>query len=132
MPRRSASEAIKGAGETSTSFHLAAALFAAATIVFAVLFTSILVRRDEIRSGLATYGVITGVTAVGLWRRRNWGRSLALLVTLASAGLGVLTLTSIVFARQGSPIVPAVVLVASTAVAYWLSRPTFDVDRTDD
>lgn len=116
----------------SAAFRVAAALFTAATIVFVVIFVLVLVRRDEIRSGLATYGAITAVAAVGLWRRRSWGRQLALVVTLASAGLGMLTMLSILFAREGSLVVPGIVLVLSAAFAYWLSRPAFEVPHADD
>lgn len=114
------------------SFRAAAVLFGASTGVIAALFVLVLLRDDEIRSGLATYGAITGATAVGLWRCRAWGRSLALLITLASAGLGMLTLLSVLLARKGSLVVPVIVLVASVVVAYWLSRPSFEVPRTDE
>lgn len=109
------------------SFRALGALFGAATIFFAWLFVSRILTADEIRTGVLTYGLLTGITAVGLLLRRGWGRSLALLVSLASAGLGVLTLTSVVLSREGSPVVPVIVFVTSAAVAFWLSRPVFEV-----
>ena len=114
------------------AFRTAASIFTIGTAVFVVLFVRAIVVHGEIRTGIATYGLITGLSAFGLWRRRSWGRSLALLITLASAGLGMLTLFSVVFAREGSLVVPAIVLVLSVAVATWLSRPTFEVPRSDD
>jgi hypothetical protein len=108
------------------SFRALAAIFAASTGFFVWFFVYELVRSDEIRSGVATYALLTGLTTVGLVMRRSWGRSLALLISLASAGLGTLTLLSVIFSRDGSVFVPVVVLVASAAVAFWLSRPVFD------
>ena len=85
-------------------------MFTAATVFFVALFVYELVAKDEIRTGVATYALLTGAGSVGLWRMRTWGRSLALLVTLATAGLGTLTLLSVIISRDGSPIVPSIVL----------------------
>jgi uncharacterized membrane protein (DUF2068 family) len=108
--------------QKSFSARAAFALFAAATVFFAGLFVYLLLEKQEIRTGVATYGLLTAIAALGLWRLRSWGRSLALLITLMSAGLGTLTLLSVLFAREGSVIVPAIVLVASVAASYWISR----------
>ena len=114
------------------SFGALGAIFGGATAFFVWFFVYQIVRRDEIRSGVATYALLTGLTTVGLVLRRSWGRSLALLLSLATAGLGVLTLLSVVFAREGSMVVPAIVFVASAVVAFWLSRPVFDVTAAND
>jgi hypothetical protein len=112
---------------SSFSFRALAAVFGAATAFFVWFFLYEVIQKDEIRTGVATYALLTGLTTVGLALRRSWGRSLALLISLASAGLGTLTLLSVILSRDGSPFVPAIVLVASAAVAFWLSRPVFDV-----
>ena len=109
------------------SFRALGAIFAAATLFFIWFFVYEIVRKDEIRSGIATYALLTGLATAGLLMRRSWGRSLALLIALASAGLGTLTLLNVILARDGSPYVPAVVLAASGAVAFWLSRPVFEM-----
>jgi hypothetical protein len=114
------------------SFRALAAIFAASTAFFVWFFVYEVVRKDEIRTGVATYALLTGLTTVGLVLRRSWGRSLALLLSLATAGLGVLTLLSVIFAREGSVVVPVIVLVVSAAVAFWLSRPVFDVKAAQD
>ncbi len=75
-----------------------------------------------------TYGIITAVAAVGLWRRRRWGRSVALIFALANAGLGTLALLSVILARRGPLLGPVILLVASVAFGYVLSRPIFEVD----
>ena len=114
------------------SFRALGAIFAAATAFFVWFFVYEIVRKDEIRTGVATYALLTALTTVGLVLRRSWGRSLALLISLASAGLGTLTLLSVIFAREGSVVVPVIVLVASAAVAFWLSRPVFETTAARD
>ncbi len=114
------------------SFRALAAIFGAATAFFVWFFVYEVVSRSEIRTGIATYALLTGLTAVGLVLRRSWGRSLALLISLASAGLGMLTLLSVILSRDGSVYVPAIVLVASAAVAFWLSRPVFNTAARDE
>ena len=108
------------------AFRSASAVFVAATAFFAFQFVYEIVDKNEIRTGVLTYGLITLLTAIGLWLVTSWGRSLALLISLATAGLGVLTLLSVIIARDGSPYVPVIVLVASGAMAFWLSRPAFN------
>jgi hypothetical protein len=115
---------------SSFSFRALGAIFGAATAFFTWFFIYEIVRKEEIRSGVATYALLTGLTTVGLVLRRSWGRSLALLLSLATAGLGVLTLLSVIFAREGSMVVPAIVFLASAIVAFWLSRPVFDTTTT--
>ncbi len=111
-------------------------MFAAATVFFAWLFVAKL-GEQQIRTGVLTYGLLTGLTAFGLWLQRGWGRSIALLISLASAGLGTLSVLAVMFAREGSLVVPAIVLGSSVAFAYWLSQPVFvgptiDVSNADD
>jgi hypothetical protein len=108
------------------AFRAAGVLFAAITVFVGVLFVRAL-EREEIRSGLATYGLITAAAAFGLWRRRRWGRSVALLFALGNAGLGALSLLSVIIARRGPLLGPSILLVASVALAYVLSRPVFEV-----
>jgi hypothetical protein len=115
------------ASSSTVSFRALGAIFAAATAFFVWFFVYEIVRKDEIRSGIATYALLTALAAAGLLLRRSWGRSLALLISLASAGLGTLTLLNVILAREGSPVVPVIVLVASAATAFWLSRPVFEV-----
>jgi len=114
------------------SFAALAAIFGASAAFFVWFFVYEIVRRSEIRTGVATYALITGVTTVGLVLRRSWGRSLALFLSLASAGLGTLTLLSVILSREGSVVVPVIVLVASLVVAIWLSRPVFDTTTVRD
>jgi hypothetical protein len=114
------------ARSSTLSFRALAAIFIMATAFFGWFFVYEIVREKEIRTGIATYALLTGMTSVGLVLRRSWGRSLALLISLASAGLGMLTLLSVILARDGSVVVPVIVLVTSAAVAFWLSRPVFN------
>jgi uncharacterized membrane protein (DUF2068 family) len=100
-------------------------VFAAATVFFLWLFVYEIESRHEIRTGTATYAALTAVTAYGLWKVQGWGRSIALLVTLATAGIGTLTLLSVIISRDGSPVVPVIVLVASVLAAFVLSRRVF-------
>jgi uncharacterized membrane protein (DUF2068 family) len=104
---------------------MAAALFTAATAFFAALVVYEIQRRHEFRSGLLTYGVFTGAAALGLYRLKAWGRSVALLIALGSAGLGTLVLLSTILEQKGPVLSPSALLIASIAVAYWLSRPSF-------
>jgi uncharacterized membrane protein (DUF2068 family) len=100
-------------------------LFAAGTVFVAVLFVRSLGER-EIRSGLLTYGLLTGAGAVGLWRRRRWGRNLALVIAIGNVGLGTLALLAVILSRKGDVIGPGVLLVVSLALAYALSRGVFN------
>ena len=102
-----------------------AVLFGAGTVFVAVLFVRALGER-EIRSGLATYGLLTGAAAVGLWRRRRWGRSLALVIAIGNIGLGALALLAVVISRRGDVFGPGVLLVVSLALGYGLSRSVFN------
>jgi uncharacterized membrane protein (DUF2068 family) len=100
------------------------AFFAAVTIFVAVLFVRALGER-EIRTGLFTYAALCAATAIGLWRVRRWGRSLALLMALGNAGLGTMSLLAVLIARRGPLLGPGTLLVASVGVAYLLSRSAF-------
>jgi hypothetical protein len=104
----------------------AAAFFGAVTVFIAVLFVIDIVRDHEIRSGLFTYGVFTTATVVGLYRRKRWGRSLALVVAMGNFGIGTLVLLSAIMSRQGPIVGPVVLLAISTLAAYVLSRPMFN------
>jgi hypothetical protein len=100
-------------------------VFAAGAIFCAVLFVRALGER-EIRSGLFTYIVACVAAAIGLWRRRRWGRNVALILGMGNIGLGTLTLLSVIMSRRGPVVGPVVLLVVSLLLTYWLSRPTFD------
>lgn len=113
---------------TRRAFRAAAVLFAGVTVFVGVLFVRALGDR-EFRSGLLTYGIITAVASVGLWRRRGWGRSIALIFAVANAGLGALALLSVILAREGSFVGPVILLTASIAFGYALSRPVFSNDE---
>lgn len=110
------------------AFRAAAALFAAATVFIAVLFARALGER-EIRSGLLTYGLLTGTAAVGLWRVRRWGRSLGLLIAMGNIGLGTLALLAVIMSRRGNALGPALLLVTSVGLAYALSQRVFNLFR---
>jgi len=94
-------------------------------VFVAVLFARSLGER-EIRSGLFTYGLLTGAAAVGLWRRSRWGRSLALVIALGNVGLGALALLAVIISRRGDVLGPSVLLAVSLALAYALSRRVFN------
>lgn len=113
---------------TRRAFRAAAVLFAGVTVFVGVLFVRALGER-EFRSGLLTYGIITAVATVGLWRRRGWGRSIALIFAVANTGLGALALLSVILAREGSFVGPVILLTASIAFGYALSRPIFSNDE---
>ena len=102
-------------------------MFAATTVFVTVLFVRAVVGEQEIRSGLATYGALTGAAAVGMWRGRRWGRNVGLLIALGNIGLGTLATLAVILSRRGDVIGPAVLLVTSLAFAYVLTRPSFDV-----
>jgi hypothetical protein len=108
--------------DSTFGYRAGAGVFVAATAFFVWFFVYELAKRDEIRSGIATYALLTGLTAGGLLARRSWARSLGLLLALATAGLGTLTLLTAVMARDGSFVVPAVTLVVSAGTAYLLAR----------
>ncbi len=99
-------------------------LFAAVAIFVGVLFVRALGEK-EIRTGLLTYGLLCAATAVGMFRLRRWGRSLALVMAMGNAGLGTLSLLAVVIARRGPYLGPTILLVVSVVLAYVLSRPVF-------
>ena len=111
---------------TRRAFRGMAVLFAAVTVFIGVLFVRALGER-EIRSGLATFALLSAATAIGLWRVRRWGRSLALLMALGNAGLGTLSLFAVLIARRGPLLGPAILLAASVVLAYALSRSVFEL-----
>jgi uncharacterized membrane protein (DUF2068 family) len=99
-------------------------IYAATTVFFAVLFVRAL-GRHEIRSGAFSYGLFTTIAAVGLWKQRNWGRIIALVIALGTSALGALATFSSLLAHEGSLTGPLVLFVVSTALTYLLSRPIF-------
>ena len=101
-------------------------MLSAVTIFVLVLFVRALGER-EIRSGLLTYGLLTGAAAVGLWLVRRWGRSVALIIAMGNAGLGALALMAVLISRRGDVVGPSVLLVASVAMAWLLARGVFDL-----
>lgn len=72
------------------------------------------------------FTLLTGAATVGLWRRRRWGRSLALVIALGNIGLGTLALLAVILSRTGDMIGPSVLLVVSLILAYVLSRRVFN------
>ena len=102
-------------------------LFAAVTVFILVLFVRALTEK-EIRTGLFTFAVFTAVTAIGMWRIKRWGRSLALVVAIGNVGLGALALLAVLMSREGDWIGPAILLVASLGLGYLLGRPIFNLD----
>lgn len=121
------SSANAGRSRTVLAFRTAAALYAAATVLIAVVFARAL-GEHNIRSGLATYGLFTACAAVGLWKRRRWGRNLALVIVMGNIGLGGLSILSTIMSRGGPVVAPAILLGASLIVGYALSRPIFSFD----
>jgi peptidoglycan/LPS O-acetylase OafA/YrhL len=83
--------------------------------------------RHEIRSGVFTFALATGAAAFGLWRVRRWGRGLALVIALGNAGLGTLSLLSVIIARQGPLLGPFLLLVGSVLLAIVLSLRMFNL-----
>ncbi|HYZ94043.1 MAG TPA: hypothetical protein VFA34_16845 [Actinomycetota bacterium] len=108
------------------AFRAAAVLFAGTTIFVTVLFVRAL-GDNEIRTGLATYGLFTGAAAVGLWLRRRWGRGLALVIAMGNMGLGTLALLSVIMLRRGNAAGPAILLASSVLLGYLLSRRIFSL-----
>lgn len=102
------------------------------TVFVAVLFVRGLVNDHEIRSGLATYMLLTGATAIGLWLERSWGRGLALVFALGNCGLGALALLAVLMTRQGPWLGPALLLIGSVLLAYVVARPVFNLPDSAD
>ncbi len=94
------------------------------TVFFAVAFVRAL-GHQTIRSGAFSYGLFTGITAVGLWRERAWGRSIGLVIALGTSALGVLATLAALVSKRGSFIGPLLLFVVSTAVAYLLNLRIF-------
>ena len=109
---------------TRRAFRAMSAVFIAVGLFVSVLFVRALGER-EIRTGLFTYGALCVASAVGLWRVRRWGRSLALVMAIGNAGLGTLALLAVLISQRGSYAGPALLLVVAVTIAYLLSRPAF-------
>ena len=82
-----------------------------------------LLRRDVLIGPLAA-APLFAVVALGLWMRRGWGRTLAILVALANAGLAALALVATI-AGGASPVGPALFAAVNAGIAVALSRPAF-------
>ena len=104
-------------------YRTMAVVFAAATAFSVAVFVARLAER-EVRTGLAFVAITTGASAVGLWMRARWGRSLAILVTLANAGVGTLILLAAILDRSPA-LGPAVYLAVNVAAAFALTRSWF-------
>ncbi len=102
-------------------------LFAAVTVFILVLFVRALTEK-EIRTGLFTFAIFTAATAIGMWRIRRWGRSLALVVAIGNVGLGALALLAVVMSKEGDLLGPAILLGASLVLGFVLGRPIFTVE----
>lgn len=84
--------------------------------------------ENEIRSGLFTYALLTGAAAVGLWRVRRWGRSVALVIAMGNIGLGTLALMAVLLSQEGGIAGPAALLGSNLVLAYALSRDVFTLE----
>jgi uncharacterized membrane protein (DUF2068 family) len=109
------------------AWRAVAAIYGATTIFFAVIFVRYFMRHPHvIRSAVLGYGILTAATAYGLWREREWGRSVGLIIALGTSALGVIETVSIVLGHHG-PLVGAIVLfVVSTGLTYVLSRRIYN------
>jgi peptidoglycan/LPS O-acetylase OafA/YrhL len=114
-----------------SAFAGAAALFGAGTLFVLVLFVRALT-HNTFRSGLMTYAIFTGAAAVGMWRRRRWGRGVALVVALGNIGLGTVSLLAGIVDRRSPVLGPVILLVTNVALAYWLGRPVFSFPEERD
>ena len=103
-------------------------LFGAVTVFILVLFVRALTQK-EIRTGLLTFAIFTAATAIGMWRIRRWGRSLALVVAVGNVGLGALALLAVLMSKQGNVLGPAILLGASLVLGYALGRPIFTLEN---
>lgn len=106
------------------AFRTLAAVFAVVAAYAAALFVSRL-GEEEIRSGVLLIAFFAATAAVGLWRLRRWGRSLALLVALANAGLGALALLAAILDQRSATVGPALFFAANAGLAYALTRRLF-------
>jgi uncharacterized membrane protein (DUF2068 family) len=109
------------------AFRAVALIYAATTVLFAVVFVRYVVRHPHvIRSAVLGYGILSAATAYGLWRERDWGRGLGLIIALGTSALGVIETASILVSHHG-PLVGSIVLfVVSTGLTYVLSRRIFN------
>lgn len=112
------------------AYRAAAAGFFAAALFVGALFVRALT-RGEIRSGLFTYGVLALAVSIGLWLRTHWGRNLGLIMAVGNIGLGAIALLSVILSRDGSPVIPIVLLILSVGAGYAISRPVFNLPEDE-
>lgn len=79
------------------------------------------IARGRFFGGVVFYGMLYGVTAVGLWRRAAWGRMLGLVATVANAGLGVLAVLAAASAGRNL-IGAAIFTLVNAAGAFFLAQ----------
>ena len=104
--------------------------FVAATLYLVVVFAWAL-SKQQIRSGVISYAIVTAICAFGLLRMTTWGRALALVAAVGIAGIGVLSLVSVILAG-GNLLGAGVMMGAGFASAAWLARPVFTLPRERD
>jgi uncharacterized membrane protein (DUF2068 family) len=109
------------------AFRAVAFVYAATTILFSVIFVRYVVRHPHvIRSAVLGYAILAAATAYGLWRERDWGRGLGLIMALGTSALGVIETASIIVSHHGPLAGSIVLLVVSTGLTYVLSRRIFN------
>lgn len=101
-----------------------ALVFAAGAAYGGALFAGSLSER-KVRPSLLFVVLLTASCAAGLWLESSWGRSLALLVVLANAGVGTLQVLAVIVEGIDSVLAPAIFLGVNIAVAFLLTRKWF-------
>lgn len=105
--------------------------FVAATLYLLTAFAWALSQR-QIRSGVASYAIVTAICAVGLLRMTTWARTLALVAALGITGIGVLSVLAAVF-LDGNAVGPLVMVGVGVVSTVWLARPALALPGdTDD
>lgn len=105
------------------AYRLMAVPYAGAAIFYGTVFVANLA-DGEIRSGLLLFVLFVVAAAIGLAAVQRWGRSLALIVAIGTAGIGALSLLASILG-EGSALGPAVLLGVSVALAYLLTLGVF-------
>lgn len=110
--------------ENRLAYRIMAAAFAFPAAYGAAVFAGGLSER-RVRPGLLFVVLLTAACSAGLWLGSSWGRSLALLVTLANAGVGTLQLLAVIVEGRASVLGPAIFLGLNVAAAFLLTRKWF-------